>query len=333
MSGTTTTGDVMNTFREDGAAAVEWVASYLERVSALPVLSEVEPGDIRAALPSSPPDEPEAFESVLRDLDGVLMPGLTHWQSPRFFAYFATTASEPGVLAELLVAGLNQVGILWRTSPALQELEEVTLDWLAQLLGLPPELHGHIEDGRDDVALEGAGRAGPVAGRQQVEQQPTGHGQVEARPLPGRGGADALAPGEANRLVQPCRHHTVEEPLRARAAVERLAVELEEQPLLGGELGVAEVAPHGPQQRRPVEGTLADQGAEALPLLVLGPLHDGHEQAFEGAEVVDEHAVAGADRRGQLAQAGVVQAVLAQVRRRRVEELGTGAAHPVPSGS
>ncbi len=71
---------------------------------------------------------------------------MTHWQSPRFFAYFAATASEPGVLAELLIAGLNQVGILWRTSPALQELEEVTLEWLAQLLGLPPEFHGHIED-------------------------------------------------------------------------------------------------------------------------------------------------------------------------------------------
>ena len=115
-------------------------------MSALPVLSGVEPGDIRAALPSSPPDEPEPFESVLRDLDEVLLPGLTHWQSPRFFAYFATTASEPGVLAELLVAGLNQVGILWRTSPALQELEDVTLDWLGQLLGLPSDFHGHIED-------------------------------------------------------------------------------------------------------------------------------------------------------------------------------------------
>jgi len=132
--------------RQDGAAAVEWVASYLERADELPVLAQVEPGDIRAALPSSPPDDPEPFSAVLRDLDTVLLPGLTHWQSPRFFAYFAATASEPGVLAELVIAGLNQVGILWRTSPALQELEEVTLDWLAQLLGLPPEYHGHIED-------------------------------------------------------------------------------------------------------------------------------------------------------------------------------------------
>jgi aromatic-L-amino-acid decarboxylase len=112
----------------------------------LPVLSQVEPGEIRSALPAVPPDEPEPFAAVLADLDDVLAPGLTHWQSPRFFAYFATTGSEPGVLAELLVAGLNQVGILWRTSPALQELEEATLDWLRQLLGLPEGFHGHIED-------------------------------------------------------------------------------------------------------------------------------------------------------------------------------------------
>jgi aromatic-L-amino-acid/L-tryptophan decarboxylase len=133
-------------FRDDGAAALEWAASYLERVRDLPVLSQVEPGAIRAALPVRAPDGPEPFAAVLRDLDEVLMPGLTHWQSPRYFAYFATTASEPGILAELLVAALNQVGILWRASPALQELEEVTLAWLADLLGLPEGLHGHIED-------------------------------------------------------------------------------------------------------------------------------------------------------------------------------------------
>jgi aromatic-L-amino-acid decarboxylase len=133
-------------FRDDGAAAVAWVADYLERVRDLPVLAQVEPGDVRTRLPAAPPETPEPFAAVLRDLDDVLLPGLTHWQSPRFFAYFATTGSEPGILAELLVAGLNQVGILWRTSPALQELEEVTLDWLAQLLGLPSGLHGHIED-------------------------------------------------------------------------------------------------------------------------------------------------------------------------------------------
>ena len=133
-------------FRDDGAAAVDWVASYLERVGELPVLAQVEPGELRSRLPQAPPETPEPFSAVLRDLDAVLLPAVTHWQSPRFFAYFPSTGSEPGILAELLLAGLNQVGILWRTSPALQELEEVTLDWLAQLLGLPPGLHGHLED-------------------------------------------------------------------------------------------------------------------------------------------------------------------------------------------
>ncbi len=154
----------MSTFREDGAAALEWVASYLERVREYPVLSQVEPGEIRAALPASPPEEPEPFSALLHDLDAVLMPGMTHSQNPRWFAYFSITGSEPGILAELLIAGLNQLGILWRTSPALQELEEVTLDWLAQLLGLPEGLHGHIEDTASTstlVALAAARSARP----------------------------------------------------------------------------------------------------------------------------------------------------------------------------
>lgn len=134
------------TFREDGRAAVEWAASYLERVRDFPVRARVEPGEIRARLPAGPPDEPEPFAAVLRDLDEIILPGVTHWQSPRFFAYYPTTGSEPGVLAELLVATLNQVGFVWATSPALTELEEHVLDWLAQLLGLPAGWHGHIED-------------------------------------------------------------------------------------------------------------------------------------------------------------------------------------------
>ena len=130
------------------------------------MLAQVERGELRARLPASPPETAEPFASVLRDLDDVLLPGLTHWQSPRFFAYFASTASEPGILAELLIAGLNQVGILWRTSPALQELEELTLDWLAQLLGLPDGLHGHIEDTASTgtmIALAAARHAKPGA--------------------------------------------------------------------------------------------------------------------------------------------------------------------------
>ncbi len=169
----------MTTFREDGALALDWVASYLERVRELPVLSQVEPGEIRAALPASPPDEPEPFSAVLADLDTVLMPGLTHSQHPRWFSYFAITGSEPSILAEILIAGLNQLGILWRTSPALQELEEVTLAWLAELLGLPAGLHGHIEDTASTSTLVALAAArSTVPGRRVVVCSEQAHSSV-----------------------------------------------------------------------------------------------------------------------------------------------------------
>jgi aromatic-L-amino-acid decarboxylase len=167
-------------FRNDGTAAVEWVAAYLERLRDLPVLSRVEPGEIRSALPQFAPETGEPFAAVLRDLDDVLLPGLTHWQSPRYFAYFASTATEPGILAELLAAGLNQVGILWRTSPALQELEELTLDWLRQLVGLPDGFHGHIEDTASTgtlAALAAARAAAP--GRRVVVASEHAHSSVD----------------------------------------------------------------------------------------------------------------------------------------------------------
>jgi aromatic-L-amino-acid/L-tryptophan decarboxylase len=168
------------TFREDGADALEWVARYLERLRDFPVLAQVEPGEIAARLPAEPPEAPEPFAAVLRDLDSVLMDGITHWQSPRYFAYFANTGSEPGILAELLIAGLNQVGILWRASPALQELEDVTLDWLRQLLGLPPEFRGHIEDTASVAtltALVAAREAG--GGRRTVVASEHAHSSVD----------------------------------------------------------------------------------------------------------------------------------------------------------
>ena len=156
--------EAVSTFREDGAAALDWVARYLEDVREYPVMARVQPGALRAALPEAPPEQAEPFAAVLRDLDEILMPGITHWQSPRYFAYFPSSAAEPGILAELLIAGLNQVGILWRSSPALQELEEVTLDWLRQLLGLPDSLHGHIQDAASSgliTALAAARSAAP----------------------------------------------------------------------------------------------------------------------------------------------------------------------------
>ena len=136
----------MSEFRDDLAAASDWAARYLEHVGDYPVLAQVVPGEIRARLPSVPPDQGEPFAAVLKDLDEILLPGITHWQHPRFFGYFAITGSEPGVAAELLAAAINAPAFIWRSSPAATELELHVLSWLAHLLGLPLDWHGHIED-------------------------------------------------------------------------------------------------------------------------------------------------------------------------------------------
>src|SRR5256712_2733360 len=124
-------------FRRWGREAVEWVARYMEQVEELPVLSRVAPGEVRAALPAHPPERGEPFDAVLRDLDSVVLPGVTHWQSPRFFGYFPANVSGPSILGELLSAGLGVQGMLWSTSPACTELETHVLDWMVELLGLP----------------------------------------------------------------------------------------------------------------------------------------------------------------------------------------------------
>ena len=165
--------------RADGHAAVDWVFDYLERVGELPVLAQVEPGDVRRSLPASPPERAEPFADVLRDLDELLLPGITHWQHPRFFAYFAATASEPGILAELLAAALNPVAFIWRTSPASTELEAVTLDWLAQLLGLPDGWHGHIEDTASTSTLAALAAARETTGRRVVVCSEQAHSSVD----------------------------------------------------------------------------------------------------------------------------------------------------------
>jgi aromatic-L-amino-acid/L-tryptophan decarboxylase len=167
------------TFREDGAAALDWAARYLERVGDFPVLAQVEPGDIRSRLPASPPEQGEPFADVLRDLDQILLPGITHWQSPRFFAYFANSSAEPGILAELLAATLNSVAFIWRTSPASTELEAHTLDWAAQLLGLPPGWHGHIEDTASVSTIAALAAAREANGGSVVVCSEEAHSSVE----------------------------------------------------------------------------------------------------------------------------------------------------------
>jgi aromatic-L-amino-acid decarboxylase len=125
-------------FRRHGHELVEWIARYFERVAELPITPDVAPGDVRAGVAPSAPEDPEPFEALLRDLDDVVLPGITHWQSPGWFAYFPANSSPPSVLAELVSAGLGAQGMLWATSPALTEVENAVLDWLVELLGLPP---------------------------------------------------------------------------------------------------------------------------------------------------------------------------------------------------
>src|SRR6185437_6176847 len=125
-------------FRRHGHALVEWIADSRARVETLPVLSQATPGEVRAALPARAPEHGEEFAAVMADVDRVLLPGLTHWQSPNFFAYFPANSSEPSILGELLSAGLGVQGMLWDTSPACTELETLMLDWLVAMLDLPP---------------------------------------------------------------------------------------------------------------------------------------------------------------------------------------------------
>jgi aromatic-L-amino-acid decarboxylase len=124
-------------FRRRGREVVDWVADYMERVGSLPIRSPVSPGEIRGRVPDAAPEQPEPFDALLRDLDEIVLPGITHWQSPGWFGYFPANVSPPSILAELASAGLGAQGMLWATSPALTEIENAVLDWLVDLLGLP----------------------------------------------------------------------------------------------------------------------------------------------------------------------------------------------------
>ncbi|HWK89687.1 MAG TPA: pyridoxal-dependent decarboxylase, partial [Longimicrobium sp.] len=151
-------------FRRHAHAAVEWMADYLAGVGGHPVLAQVQPGDVAGRLPTAAPERGEAMEDVLRDFRDVIVPGITHWNHPAFFAYFAITGSGPGILGEMLSAALNVNAMLWRTGPAPTELEERTLDWLRQLLGLPEGFHGTIQDTASISTLVAIAAAREAAG-------------------------------------------------------------------------------------------------------------------------------------------------------------------------
>ncbi len=169
-------------FRKSGHALVEWIADYLEHSERYPVLAQVRPGDISRALPDHAPEDPEPFDAIMADFSRILLPGITHWNSPNFFAYFAITGSAPGVLADFLSAALNQQAMLWRTSPAATELEAVTLGWLRRLIGLPESFEGVIYDTASIATMHAlvAAREAAIAG-------------VRARGLAGRSDVPRVA--------------------------------------------------------------------------------------------------------------------------------------------
>jgi aromatic-L-amino-acid decarboxylase len=146
-------------FRRQGHAFVDWVARYMEEVEKYPVLSQVQPGDIRAKLPPHPPVQGESMDSVLRDMDEIIMPGITHWQSPNFYAYFPSNTSGPSILGDILSSGINAQGMMWNGSPAYTELETHVMDWLAEMLDLPQKFRstsaggGVIEDSASSSTL------------------------------------------------------------------------------------------------------------------------------------------------------------------------------------
>ncbi|HET6503231.1 MAG TPA: pyridoxal-dependent decarboxylase [Amycolatopsis sp.] len=146
-------------FRRYGRQVVDWIADYLGTIESHPVRSQIGPGEVRALLPAHPPERGEPYEDVLKDLNRIILPGITHWQHPNFFAYFPANASGPGILGDLLSSGLGVQGMVWATSPACTELETVVVDWLAELFGLPSHFRtdsrggGVIQDSASSAAL------------------------------------------------------------------------------------------------------------------------------------------------------------------------------------
>ncbi|HEU4749154.1 MAG TPA: pyridoxal-dependent decarboxylase, partial [Gemmatimonadaceae bacterium] len=133
-------------FREHGHAVIDWIARYLDEPEKWPVLPQLEPGSLVRAVPQSPPERAEAMGVILADFHRLIVPFTTHWNHPDFLAYFANSATGSGILGEALTAALNANAMLWRTGPAATELEQVTLDWLRQMLGLPENFFGMITD-------------------------------------------------------------------------------------------------------------------------------------------------------------------------------------------
>lgn len=171
----------MNTdeFRKRGHELIDWIANYRAGVADRPVMAQTAPGHIRRALPASPPDAPESFDDVLRDLEGVVMPGLSHWAHPMFFGYFPCNGELSSVLADYVSTGLGVLGLAWQSSPALTEVEEVATDWLRQMLGLSSAWSGVIQDTASTSTLVAL-----LCAREKASQYSLARGGLQGEPAP-----------------------------------------------------------------------------------------------------------------------------------------------------
>ncbi len=166
-------------FRRLGHMVVDWIADYRARIAEYPVQSQVGPGDIRAQLPSTPPDLPEPFEQILQDMQQVILPGLTHWQHPHFFGYFPANAELSAVLGDYLSTGLGVLGLAWQSSPAMTEVEEVVTDWMRQMLGLSGAWSGVIQESASTSTLVSL-----LCAREQASDYAFARGGLQCVPAP-----------------------------------------------------------------------------------------------------------------------------------------------------
>ncbi|CAN5866250.1 pyridoxal-dependent decarboxylase [soil metagenome] len=217
-------------FRAHGHAVVDWIAEYLGSVDEYPVLARVAPGEIAGRLPRHAPEQPAGMREILEDFEHVLLPGMTHWNHPGFFAYFAITGSGPGILGEMLAAALNNNAMLWRTGPAATELEERSLDWLRQMMGLPAVFRGTIHDTASissltaiaaarEAALPGAREAG-LSGlpRLRLYCSEEAHSSIEKAGITlgiGRAGTRRIATDAEFRMDPAALEAAIEEDLAA----------------------------------------------------------------------------------------------------------------------
>ena len=166
-------------FRAAGHRLIDWIADYRARAESLPVMARTAPGDVRQRLPAQPPDGPEPFDAIVRDLDEIIVPGLSHWQHPRFFAYFPCNGSLSSVLGDYVSTGLGVIGLAWQSSPALTELEEVVTDWMRRMLGLSAAWSGVIQDTASTSTLVAL-----ICARERTSGYSLNHGGLQAEPHP-----------------------------------------------------------------------------------------------------------------------------------------------------